>query len=128
MNNHLTMTSTKRTKKGYDSLQHHTFCLNQLLNSLMAPRIPNLIQWDFIGRHLGIRLGRVGVPSSLYPTIPPRIVDFSIYRVFDESTINRANLGLESNTTPCSFAKAMKQSCTACSSIMENGRYCFTTI
>ena len=23
MNNHLTLTSTKRTKKGYDSLQHH---------------------------------------------------------------------------------------------------------
>ena len=39
MNNHPTLTSTKRTKKGYDSLQHHTFCLNQLLNYLISNKI-----------------------------------------------------------------------------------------
>ena len=39
MNNHLKLTSTKRTKKGYDLLQHHLLCLNQLLNYLISNKI-----------------------------------------------------------------------------------------
>jgi MFS superfamily sulfate permease-like transporter len=54
-----------------DLQQYNVAIIGNFNNSLMAPRIPNLIEWDFIGRHLG------------------KIITISVVGFFESQTVTR---------------------------------------